>query len=313
MINSGVDPVTNTTVIPKSVFEMTTTSHTFIDGRSKYPEMSAAGYGMGWMRVSYQGHEVCVILASYAWLIYEHHQHLQIITHSGGIPGISTEVFFLPWDKLGIVALANADVKHIYELTVIYRIIEDYFGLERKYSSRLLDQAAEKTQSLGSHAHNHGPEIRSSPPLPLDAYAGTYHDLGYPSITLCAPTSLSPECKLTLKQFSLFENVTEHRGLYAIVPSMWVSHARIRHKEGNIFSLSGTYLFPHGYGKDTSPFETWEGDSAEATLEFVVQETEDEEAKVAGVGLRGLVGERTNRERIGGTIEEIAEVYWVKA
>ena len=47
-------------------------------------------------------------------------------------------------------------------------------------------------------------------------------------------------------------------------------------------------------------------------MEFVVDETADGETKVMGMGLRGLVGETTNNERQGGTIEEIAEVYWVK-
>lgn len=149
------------------------------------------------------------------------------------------------------------------------------------------------------------------PPLPLEAYAGTYVDPGYPNITLCAPTSNTVDCQLALEQFAHFENITS-QSLYAIVPSMWASHARIRHKEGNVFALSGTYLFPHGYGKDASPFEAWEEGTVDATAEFVVEEIADGGAKVVGVGLRGLVGETTNRERIGGTIQEIAEVYWVK-
>lgn len=38
-----------------------------------------------------------------------------------------------------------------------------------------------------------------------------------------------------------------------------------------------------------------------------------EGSKVVGAGLRGFVGETTIQEREGGTIEETAEVYFIKA
>lgn len=62
LIDGGVNSVTNTTVVPKSVLDMTTTAHTVVTGRAKYPELSATGYAMGWSRFSYQGHEVFLVL-----------------------------------------------------------------------------------------------------------------------------------------------------------------------------------------------------------------------------------------------------------
>lgn len=58
LLNDGVDPITNTTVIPQSAFKMATNVQSIVDGSAKYPEFSFSGYGMGWERFSYQGHEV---------------------------------------------------------------------------------------------------------------------------------------------------------------------------------------------------------------------------------------------------------------
>ncbi|KAI0945939.1 hypothetical protein AcV7_010047 [Taiwanofungus camphoratus] len=113
LINDGVDPITNETILPRSVFEETTSAHFVIKGTAdtNTPEISLSGYGMGWMRWSYQGHE--------------------LITHSGAIPGFSTKVAFLPTDKLGIVLLANADEKAAANEVIMYRIIEDVLRLRR--------------------------------------------------------------------------------------------------------------------------------------------------------------------------------------
>lgn len=56
---------------------------------------------------------------------------LQVLTHSGAIPGFSTRVTFLPDDGLGIVVLANADEKAAANEAIVYRIIEDVLGLQR--------------------------------------------------------------------------------------------------------------------------------------------------------------------------------------
>jgi hypothetical protein len=57
LLNEGVDPATNTTVLPKDVLEVVTTSRTIALGHGSRMD-SIAGYGLGWTRVSYLGHEV---------------------------------------------------------------------------------------------------------------------------------------------------------------------------------------------------------------------------------------------------------------
>lgn len=58
LLNEGIHPTTNVTIIPHSAFEMVTTVHTIMQGRAAQPYFSIDGYGMGWHRKSYQGHEV---------------------------------------------------------------------------------------------------------------------------------------------------------------------------------------------------------------------------------------------------------------
>ena len=228
--------------------------------------------------------------------------------HSGGIPGFSTHVVFLPSDGLGFVTLGNADAKHAHELVAIYRIIEDYLGLDRKYSTHLISELRAQNEPNDKQVDDiHPPSGRAratAPPLPLAAYAGIYGDPGYPNITLCIWTSNSPECTAALEDFAHFEDITDSQTLYAIIPSAWVSQGRAWHKEGNRFALAATLLFPHGYGKDQSPFEM--GDDGELPAEFVLDESG---SKVLGVAVNGFVGETTELQRIGGTVEETAEVY----
>jgi hypothetical protein len=58
LLNFGADPSTNTTIIPRSVFDEITTARTIVDGKPAIPGQSISGYGMGLGRVSYQGHDV---------------------------------------------------------------------------------------------------------------------------------------------------------------------------------------------------------------------------------------------------------------
>jgi len=65
-----------------------------------------------------------------------------------------------------------------------------------------------------------------------------------------------------------------------------------------------TALFPNGYGNDTTPFEMSETAGYMAKAKFVV-----EEGKVVGFGLVGTVGQMTERERLGGSVKDVADVW----
>lgn len=59
LLNGGVDPTSNATIIPRSAFEAVTTASAIMFGTGIPAERSLMGYGMGWMRTSYRGQEAC--------------------------------------------------------------------------------------------------------------------------------------------------------------------------------------------------------------------------------------------------------------
>ena len=218
-------------------------------------------------------------------------------------------MFLLPSDKLGIVALANGDGKYEKLPAMIYRIIEDYFKLPRKESERLsFPGAISKNSSNTARLAISSVEHKSPSTLSLTSFAGSYYDPGYGTLTLCSPTPTpSPECTGVLNAFSSFYDVYNSATpeLYSAISSVWISHLRFVHTEGNKFDLDGTFLFPNGYGKDRTPFQTLEdGDPPAAKVEFLV-----EGERVKGLAMNGLAGQTTERQRTGGSLEETAEVW----
>lgn len=81
----------------------------------------------------------------------------------------------------------------------------------------------------------------------------------------------------------------------------------MRHEQGSIFQIYLTSLYPNGYGKDTTPFETREIGTTEGLAEFVF-----EDGEVVGFGISGLVGQLTERARQYETVQDRAEVWFDK-
>lgn len=112
---------------------------------------------------------------------------------------------------------------------------------------------------------------------------------------------------------SNFSTVDSARGdlgfkdLLAEWPRILSSHVRLRHQQGPIFGIYFTSLYPNGYGKDATPFETANLGVLRGLAEFV---TEDD--KVVGFGMSGLVGEPTERARQYETVRDRAEVWFDK-
>lgn len=239
---------------------------------------------------------------------------LQYVMHSGGIPGFSSVVTFWPNSDIATVVLANGGAKHQYELALTYRIVEDFLGLKRRESERLLATlrsiVANKTSSGASFTRPHSAR---PPTLSLIEYAGTYHDPGYGNLTLCPPTPHpSDACAPVLASWSHFENVSDTSApvLYTTLSSVWAANAQLTHRDKDVFSLGATDLFPHGFGKDKSPFMLEDIDAideAPLTVEFRV-----EDGRVLGAAVNGFVGEVTERKRMGGSVVETAEVWLEK-
>lgn len=204
-------------------------------------------------------------------------------------------------------------MKHQQELAIIYRIIEDYLKLPRKESERLSSASVTSNDSTRCVNPTTYTQSRFPTTLSLANYAGNYYDPGYGTLTLCAPTPTpAPECVGILNAFSPFYGVynSTTSELYSAISSIWISHLRLVHRDGNVFALHGSFLFPNGYGKDKSPFLdelTDASDETVTTAEFVV-----ENGAVKGLALNGFAGETTERQRLGGSIADTAEIWFKK-
>ncbi|PCH42876.1 beta-lactamase/transpeptidase-like protein [Wolfiporia cocos MD-104 SS10] len=313
LLSKGVDPDTNKTIVPRSAYDEMTTAHAIVSGVATEPDVSIMGYGLGWQRWSYQGHET--------------------ISHTGAIPGFSTRVAFLPSDGLGLVVLANADEKAAANEAIMYRIAEDVLGLRRIDRPVGIDPTGQAVYLVGDYqpVEQSAAEIKSPQPLALDIddYAGTYVSPGYGAFTLCAPSSDSQYCTSVLADFSPFRpegrcqsqinsysiNVTDSDSgsaspsLYAAWPRIWSTHLRMVHSDGETFTLEPTALFPHGYGADKTAFETFETVTSEARAVFVVDESAGAR-KVRGFGVMIDEDAVSDRKRRAERVEEIADAWF---
>jgi hypothetical protein len=57
ILNGGIDPETNVTIIPPPQFEIITSAHSIVSPNAS-AQTSTLVYGLGWIRVSYLGHDV---------------------------------------------------------------------------------------------------------------------------------------------------------------------------------------------------------------------------------------------------------------
>ena len=57
LFHEGVNPETDEAVLSKAIFEAVTTAYVISDGVGT-AEKSIVGYGLGWRRLSYHGHDV---------------------------------------------------------------------------------------------------------------------------------------------------------------------------------------------------------------------------------------------------------------
>ncbi|KAF9233582.1 beta-lactamase/transpeptidase-like protein [Melanogaster broomeanus] len=238
---------------------------------------SIAGYGMGWARSSYRGHDM--------------------VYHSGSVPGLSTLVSFLPSDEIGVTVFANGGAQAETVMKILNRILDEALHLD---ISLTLSSAVGPSPPKATVTHG-----TWSPRLSLNDFAGTYTNAGYGTITLCAPSrsSTSSYCSKVQSDFTTVDNVQGNSVPLSSYSQNGLAYGhrtiRMRYQQGSIFQMYFTTLFPDGYGKDTTPFETGEIGTTEGTAEFVI-----EDGQVIGFGISGLDGQFT--ERFDGEVAETA-------
>ncbi|KAG2069269.1 beta-lactamase/transpeptidase-like protein [Suillus decipiens] len=290
-LNKGVHD--SATVIPLSVYGNASQSYSISISASADPEVSIQGYGMGWFRNSYLGHD--------------------IVHHGGALPEFSTLVSFLPNDDVGVVLFANGGNKAAPVTDIFNRIIDAALNLRSKPLPPMFVIFIAKSLSICSPITDSKPitpshENAVSLEIPLEEFSGTYTDAGYGTITFCAPSANSSYCQDVISDFTAVDggksSAPQSAQLLAAWPRICSSHIRGTHRSGNTFEFQYTSLFPEGYGRDSTPFET---ELSDATAEFVV-----ENGKVVGFGIFGRLDQLAERERTHTTVKDRAEVWFDK-
>ena len=322
-LNDGVNIDTGVTVVPKYTFDVITTPFSIMFNRPTVAYNSITGYGVRWWRDSYKGHEVRNLTITLRPKAYASSALYQFVSHTGGLPGFSTIVGFLPADDLGIVILTNTAEQEANVKRLARRVIEEALGLDLDVSAAASDAVSSAQEAdRGPNPPKHS-QSASAPSLSLEKYTGNYTAPGYNNITLCAVTSTSPGCREALDAFSRFDELNSAENqyvLYAAYPALWSSHLRLFHVNGDDFSLAFTVLWPEGYGNDVTPFELWERGTGGVPAKFQIGEDPlSGETNVVALGILGLPEEQEGRKRllrsVAGTdpgVSDIAQVLFTR-
>ncbi|KAF7793989.1 hypothetical protein EIP86_005115 [Pleurotus ostreatoroseus] len=237
--NNGVDPVSRKVVVPAATVIEATMAHCVTAGVGLDARTSFMGYGLGWMRYAYRGHE--------------------IVGHGGGLPGYVTWTTFLPRDGLGIIMFVNR-ISEV-PLPVAHTIIETVLGLA-ELQPQEGDNYGIPFIGLSPSFHGIPPTFTMPAPqasadefaLPLSVYEGTYSNPAYGAFTLCSPSSTSHYCTQVLDTFSSVMSLNNATDLYAAWTTTWSTHLRFIHRTGNDFGVEITTIYPAGYGKNKTAF-----------------------------------------------------------
>ncbi|CCH54613.1 beta-lactamase [Fibrisoma limi BUZ 3] len=154
-------------ILPWRVLQRTRDANTIMGSRKStvYPRHFQA-YGLG--------------------TIMSDHNGRQVYAHTGGAFGFVTNTCFVPEEKLGITILTNQDNQNFFEL-LRYMIMDAYLGVPYTDRSRFLlnlikPDEQKQVQELEALANRVAK--KNKPTLPLAAYAGTYRNELYGSITI---------------------------------------------------------------------------------------------------------------------------------
>jgi len=126
-----------------------------------------AEYALGWRLRDYQGRKV--------------------VSHTGGLAGMSSQITLVPAEKLGIVILTNSESDLMAALT--YRLLDDLLGAPRPRGDWVaaFAQAGQIARARADSTVKATGAVRDSlsrPSLPLARYAGAYRDELYGDATV---------------------------------------------------------------------------------------------------------------------------------
>ncbi|HLW83975.1 MAG TPA: serine hydrolase [Candidatus Sulfotelmatobacter sp.] len=119
------------------------------------------------------------------WFLRDYHGR-KLVGHTGGVGGFVSRVELVPEENLGVIVLTNAEEGGAFD-SIVYHLLDHYFNLSptdwiggfKAVKDMEEKEAAEAMKKAeGARAGN------SKPSLPLEKYAGVYHDAWYGPITI---------------------------------------------------------------------------------------------------------------------------------
>jgi CubicO group peptidase (beta-lactamase class C family) len=117
-------------------------------------------YGLGWGLWDYRGH--------------------RIVSHGGGITGMITQVVLIPDLNAGFVVLSNADANGAMAVDAVeLRLLDALMGAEGRDWISFFQADWQKDKAEADAAEKQAASKRDDsrkPSLPLERYAGSYHD-----------------------------------------------------------------------------------------------------------------------------------------
>ncbi|QHG89116.1 serine hydrolase [Xanthomonas cucurbitae] len=140
-------------------------------GDAAVPELAGAlpnfsGYGEGWSLSDYRGH--------------------RLVWHTGGWPGMVSRLTLMPDQKLGVVVLTNQEVGAAFN-AVTLQVLDAFLQVPPTDWTAAYAKAVEKAGSDADTSwkrHQQARVARSTPSLPLAAYAATYRDPWYGEVVI---------------------------------------------------------------------------------------------------------------------------------
>ena len=125
-----------------------------------------ADYALGWGVRDYKGRK--------------------LVSHSGGVSGLTSRVMLVPEEKLGVVILTNAEEGGAFE-SILFNILDYYFQVPPTDWVAAFKNVSDLRKKGGADAEEKQSKDRntsSHPSLPLEKYAGTYEDAWYGTSTI---------------------------------------------------------------------------------------------------------------------------------
>jgi hypothetical protein len=112
---------------------------------------------------------------------------VKLLSHTGGIDGMLSQVTWVPERKLGIVILTNTSGHNDLFGALAYRVLDAYLGAAPRdwsaiHLARTRAQEAREAAMLAKLAASR--DAASKPTLPLERYAGTFVNAMYPDFVI---------------------------------------------------------------------------------------------------------------------------------